>query len=89
VFLADNYLESNRYGLTVAELFDVHSEGFISTYLVMVYTSCLKGCLIYGSETRPMKLEQEMKFKRAEMSTIRWICSFTVKEKGAELELVD
>jgi len=36
---------------------------------VNVYAACVS-CLIYGSETWPMKEEQEMRMNRTEMSMI-------------------
>ena len=39
-----------------------------------VYTTCVRSCLMHGSETWPMKVEHELKLNRTEMSMIRWMC---------------
>ena len=36
-----------------------------------VYATCVKSCLMHGSETWPMKVEHELKMNRTEMSMIR------------------
>ena len=49
-----------------------------------VYAICVRSCLIYGSETWPMKVEHEAKLDRNEMSMLRWMCGFNLKEKYAD-----
>lgn len=44
-----------------------------------VYTSCLKSCLIRGSETQPMKKEQDVKLDRTEPNMLRWMCGFQLQ----------
>ena len=46
-----------------------------------VYISCVRSRLIYGSETWPMKMEHEVRLDRNEMSMIRWMFGFTLKER--------
>ena len=36
---------------------------------------------MYGSETRPMKVEHELKMNRTEMSMIRWMCGVKLNER--------
>jgi len=38
-----------------------------------LYATCVRSCLMYGSEIWPMKVEHELKLTRTEMSMIRWI----------------
>ena len=45
-----------------------------------VYTTCVRSCLMYGSETWPMKLEHEIKLNCTEMNMIRWICGVKLNE---------
>jgi len=47
----------------------------------MVYATCLKSCLMHGSESWPMKVEHELKMNRTEMSMMRWMCGVKVNEK--------
>ena len=42
---------------------------------------------MYGNETRPMKMEHEVKLDRTEMSMIRWMCGLTLKERKKNTEL--
>ena len=37
--------------------------------------------MIYGSETRPLLVDFRLKFERAEMQMIRWMCSFSMKDR--------
>ena len=39
-----------------------------------VYASCVRSSMTYGSETRPLLVDVGLKFERAEMQMIRWIC---------------
>ena len=45
------------------------------------YKNCIRGCLIYGSETWQKEVKQEVKLEKNEMSMIRWTCGFTVNER--------
>ena len=51
-----------------------------------VYTSCVRSCLMYGKETRLMKMEHEVKLDRTEMSMIRWMCGLTLKDRKKNAE---
>lgn len=52
-----------------------------------VYKSCVRSCMMYGSETWAMKLEHERKFDRAEMRMIRWMCGVSLKDRKTNDEL--
>ena len=39
-----------------------------------LYASCVRSIMIYGSETRPLLVDVGLKFERAEMQMIRWMC---------------
>ena len=45
-----------------------------------VNATCVRSCLMYGSETRPIKVEHEFKLNRTEVSMIRWMC--VIKPNG-------
>jgi len=45
-----------------------------------VYATCVRSCLMHGSETWPMKVEHELKMNRSEMSMIRWMCGVRLNE---------
>src|SRR5260221_980863 len=46
-----------------------------------VYRSCEQSCMIYGSETWPMRAEHEEKLERAEMRMIRIISGVSLRDK--------
>jgi len=54
-----------------------------------LYTSCVRGCMLHGSETWPMKKENEMTLQRTEMRMIRWMCSVKVTERFSCSELTE
>jgi len=39
-----------------------------------LYTSCVHSCMLPGSETRPVKKENKLTLKWAEMRMIGWMC---------------
>jgi len=39
-------------------------------------------CMLHGSETWPMKKENELTLKQAEMRVIRWMCGIKIKDSG-------
>ena len=57
------------------------------TLKVKVYKSCVRSCMLYGSETWAMKAEHERKMDRAEMRMIRWMCGVSLKEGRTNEEL--
>ena len=44
---------------------------------VRVYASCVRSSMTYGSETRPLLVDVGLKFERAEMQMIRWMCGIS------------
>ena len=46
-----------------------------------VYASCVRSSMTYGSETRPLLVDVGLKFERAEMQMIRWMCSISMKDR--------
>ena len=43
--------------------------------------------MTYGSETRPWLDDVGLKFERAEMQMIKWICGISLKERRTNEEL--
>ena len=43
-----------------------------------VYASCVRSSMTYGSETRPLLVDVGLKFERAEMQIIRWMCGISM-----------
>jgi len=47
----------------------------------MVYSSCVRNCLLHGSETWPVSRENELALLRAEMRIVRQICGVKLSDK--------
>ena len=43
--------------------------------------------MIYGSETRPLLVDVGLKFERAEMQMLRWMCGIFMKDRRTNEEL--
>ena len=43
--------------------------------------------MIYGSETRPLLVDVGLKFERAEMQMIIWMCGISMKDRRTNEEL--
>ena len=43
--------------------------------------------MTYGSETRPLLVDVRLKFERAEMQVIRWMCGISLKDRRGNEEL--
>ena len=43
--------------------------------------------MTYGSETRPLLVDVGLRFERAEMHMIRWICDISMKDNRTNEEL--
>ena len=52
-----------------------------------VYASCVRSSMTYGSEIRPLLVDVGLKFERAEMQLIRWICGISMKDRRTNEEL--
>ena len=46
-----------------------------------VYTCCLRSSMTYGGETRPFLVDVGLKFERADMQMIRWMCGVSMKDR--------
>ena len=52
-----------------------------------VYASCVRSSMTYGSETRPLLVDVGLKFERAEIRMIRWMCGISLKNRRTNEEL--
>ena len=52
-----------------------------------VYSSCVRSSMTYGSKTRPLLVDVGLKFERAEMQMIRWMCGISLKARRTNDEL--
>ena len=43
--------------------------------------------MAYGSETRPLIVDVVLKFERADMQMIRWMCSVSMEDRSTNKEL--
>jgi len=43
--------------------------------------------MLHGSETRPVRKENEVALQRAEMRMVRWMCNIKVKDRVPSKEL--
>ena len=46
-----------------------------------VYACCVRSRMTYRSETMPLLVDVGLKFERADMQMIRWMCSFHERQK--------
>jgi hypothetical protein len=52
-----------------------------------VYESCVRSCMVYGSESWPMKANHEAMLERTEMRMIRWMCGVSKMDRKTSSEL--
>ena len=52
-----------------------------------LYSSCVRSSMLYGSETWPIKKENEMALQRAEMRMVRWMCGVKLQDRVPSKEL--
>jgi len=52
-----------------------------------VYATCVRSCLMHGSETWPMNVQHELKMNRTEINMIRWMCGVKLNERKKSEEL--
>ena len=64
-------------------------KGFSLKLKGKVYVTCVRSCLMHGSETWPMKVEHKLKMNRTEMSMIRWMCGVKLNERKKNEELIE
>jgi len=46
-----------------------------------LYSSCVRSSMLHGSETWPVRKENEVALQRAEMTMVRWMCNVKVKDR--------
>ena len=51
-----------------------------------VYASCVRSSMTYGIETRSLLVDVGLKFERAEMQMIRWVCGISMKDRRTNEE---
>ena len=52
-----------------------------------VYGSCVRSCMMYASETWPMKKGHELMVERTEIRMVWWICGTSLRGKKTSAEL--
>jgi len=52
-----------------------------------LYSSCVQSSMLHGSETWPVRKENEVALQRAEMRVVRWMCNVKVKDRVLSKEL--
>jgi len=45
-----------------------------------LYSICVRSSMLHGSETWPVRKENEVALQRAEMRIVRWMCNVKVKD---------
>jgi len=46
-----------------------------------LYSSCVRSSMLHGSETWPVRKENEVALQRAEMRMVRWKCGVKVQDR--------
>ena len=54
-----------------------------------VYAHCVRSSMTYGSETRPLLAGVVLKFLKAELEMIRWMCDVSMKDRRTSEELIE
>ena len=52
-----------------------------------LYSSCVRSSILHGSETWPVRKENEVALQRAEMRMVRWMCNVKVTDRVPSMEL--
>jgi len=52
-----------------------------------LYSSCVQCSMLHGSETLPVRKENEVALQRAEMRMVRWMCNVKVKDRVQSKQL--
>ena len=52
-----------------------------------LYSSCVRSSMLHGSETWPVRKENEMALQRAEMRMVRSMCGVKLKDRVSNKEL--
>ena len=59
-------------GLLIGKEISLRSKGII-------YTTCIRPAMLYGSEIWPTKVEDIRKIQRSEMRMLRWMAGMSLK----------
>jgi len=54
---------------------------------VRLYSSCMQSSMLHGSETWPVRKENDVALQRAEMRMVRWMCNVKEKDRVPSKEL--
>jgi len=49
-----------------------------------LYSSCVQSSMLHGSETWPVRKDNEVALQQAEMRMVRWMCNVKVKDKSSK-----
>jgi hypothetical protein len=52
-----------------------------------IYRACVQRTMVYGSETWPVKVEDERRLERTERMMVRWMCGVSLKDRCKSDEL--
>ena len=52
-----------------------------------LYSSCVRSSMLHGSETWPIRKENEVALQQAEMRMVRWMCGVKLKDRFPSREL--
>ena len=52
-----------------------------------LYSSCVQSSVLHGSETWPVRKENEVVLQRAEMRMVRWMCGVKLQDRVPSKEL--
>ena len=52
-----------------------------------LYSSCVQRSMLHGSETWPVRTENDVVLQRAEMRMVRWMCGLKLKDRFPSKEL--
>ena len=52
-----------------------------------LYDTCVRSVMLYGSETWPVKCEDNQRLNRNEMAMLRWMCGTKLKDRKSNVEL--
>jgi len=52
-----------------------------------LYSNCVRSSMLHGSETWPVRKENEVALQRAEIKMVRWMCNIKVKDRVPSQEL--
>jgi len=49
-----------------------------------MYGGCVRSNMLHGSETWPVRKENELALQRAEMRMVRWMCGIELKDRVSD-----